>query len=291
MSGTAEAPIYQLYFSGLKGEDGTSGTVPTAEIEANTAARHTHDNKTVLDGITASNVSAWDNKSDFSGSYNDLTNKPTIPTVPTSLKNPYKLTFTGASTASYDGSSAVTVNIPTGGTAARIFTAQSDSSGNIMLDNGQTYDDLITAYEEGAPCYLQITGYPNVTYPALLPMYVYNSENNFVMFSATGTSDGTSILTLTATWYSSDDVVANLAYTESDAISLTAETGDSNAISLTAETESASGYTLPTATASVLGGVKIGAGVTISNGVISLDQDWLTTFIKSVIEDGSEVSY
>lgn len=269
--------------------ESSSGTVPTAEIEANTAARHTHDNKTVLDGITAAKVSAWDNKSDFSGSYNDLTNKPTIPTVPTSLKNPYKLTFTGTSTASYDGSSAVTVNIPTGG--AKIFTAQSDSSGNIMLNNGQTYDDLIIAYEAGTPCYLQITGYPNVTYPALLPMYVYNSENNFVMFSATGTSDGTSILTLTATWYSSDDVVANLAYTESDAISLTAETGDSNAISLTAETESASGYTLPTATASVLGGVKIGAGVTISNGVISLDQDWLTTFIKSVIEDGSEVSY
>ena len=49
-----------------------------------------------------------------SGSYNDLTNKPTIPTVPTALKNPNKLTFKGAVTAEYDGSAAVEVTIPEG---------------------------------------------------------------------------------------------------------------------------------------------------------------------------------
>ena len=49
-----------------------------------------------------------------SGSYNDLTNKPTIPTVPTALKNPNKLTFKGAVTAEYDGSTAVEVTIPEG---------------------------------------------------------------------------------------------------------------------------------------------------------------------------------
>lgn len=31
-------------------------------------------------GITQDNITSWNNKSDFSGSYNDLTNKPTIPT-------------------------------------------------------------------------------------------------------------------------------------------------------------------------------------------------------------------
>lgn len=30
-------------------------------------------------GITSSDITSWDNKSDFSGDYNDLTNKPTIP--------------------------------------------------------------------------------------------------------------------------------------------------------------------------------------------------------------------
>jgi len=31
--------------------------------------------------VTASEKSTWNNKSDFSGDYNDLTNKPTIPTI------------------------------------------------------------------------------------------------------------------------------------------------------------------------------------------------------------------
>ena len=39
---------------------------------------HTHENKEVLDGITSDKVTYWDNKSDFSGSYNDLNDKPTI---------------------------------------------------------------------------------------------------------------------------------------------------------------------------------------------------------------------
>lgn len=42
---------------------------------------HNHSNKSVLDGITSDKVSEWDNKSEFSGNYNDLTNKPTIPSI------------------------------------------------------------------------------------------------------------------------------------------------------------------------------------------------------------------
>ena len=48
---------------------------------------HSHNNKTVLDGITSSKITSWDNKSNFSGSYNDLTNKPTIPTKTSQLTN------------------------------------------------------------------------------------------------------------------------------------------------------------------------------------------------------------
>lgn len=40
---------------------------------------HSHDNKSVLDEITSDKVTAWNNKSDFSGNYNDLSDKPTIP--------------------------------------------------------------------------------------------------------------------------------------------------------------------------------------------------------------------
>lgn len=48
-------------------------------IEANTTARHTHSNKSVLDDISSTDITNWNNKSNFSGSYEDLSNKPTIP--------------------------------------------------------------------------------------------------------------------------------------------------------------------------------------------------------------------
>lgn len=48
-----------------------------------------------------------------SGSYNDLSNKPTIPTVPDSLKNPNALTISlnGTSQGAYDGSAVKNINI------------------------------------------------------------------------------------------------------------------------------------------------------------------------------------
>ena len=48
---------------------------------------HNHSNKSVLDGITSTNITNWNNKSNFSGNYNDLTNKPTIPTKTSQLAN------------------------------------------------------------------------------------------------------------------------------------------------------------------------------------------------------------
>lgn len=42
---------------------------------------HNHSNKTVLDTITEQIVSEWNNKSEFSGDYDDLTNKPNIPSI------------------------------------------------------------------------------------------------------------------------------------------------------------------------------------------------------------------
>lgn len=48
---------------------------------------HSHSNKTILDGITSAKITEWNNKSTFSGNYNDLTNKPTIPTVPTNISS------------------------------------------------------------------------------------------------------------------------------------------------------------------------------------------------------------
>ena len=57
------------------------------EILNDLSAVHSHTNKDVLDRITASDISAWNDKSDFSGSYNDLSDLPTIPTKLSDLKN------------------------------------------------------------------------------------------------------------------------------------------------------------------------------------------------------------
>lgn len=64
---------------GDKGEPGSDANVPTEEIEANSAARHSHFNKDVLDEVTEERVQSWDAKSDFDGDYNSLANKPEIP--------------------------------------------------------------------------------------------------------------------------------------------------------------------------------------------------------------------
>ena len=46
---------------------------------------HTHSNKDVLDTITQEKINGWEDH--FSGSYNDLTNKPTVPTKTSELIN------------------------------------------------------------------------------------------------------------------------------------------------------------------------------------------------------------
>lgn len=65
----------------------------------------------------------------FSGSYSDLSNKPNIPTVPDSVKNPHPLSINGKS---YDGSAATnvgTIGIAYGGTGAATAEAARTSLG------------------------------------------------------------------------------------------------------------------------------------------------------------------
>lgn len=66
-----------------------------------------------------------------SGSYNDLNNKPTIPTK---LPTPNALTFTGAVTGTWDGSAAKTVNIPSG-SSYTLPLASNRTRGGIKLSS------------------------------------------------------------------------------------------------------------------------------------------------------------
>lgn len=90
--------------TGINGHDGTS--VKNAEIVNNHLMITLDNGKTIDAGdisggtveevdpiftsspahnITNQDITNWNNKSDFSGDYDDLTNKPTIPTVPTNV--------------------------------------------------------------------------------------------------------------------------------------------------------------------------------------------------------------
>lgn len=132
-----------------------------------------------------------------SGNYNDLSNKPTIPTK---LPTPNVLTFTGAVTGTWDGSAAKTVNIPSG-SSYTLPLASNSIRGGIKLSSST----------QG--------GTPN---------------------GITTTSGRTYAVQVN----SSEQAVVNVPWTDTK-------------------------YTLPTASASTLGGVKVGSGLSISNGVLS----------------------
>lgn len=132
-----------------------------------------------------------------SGNYNDLSNKPTIPTK---LPTPNVLTFTGAVTGTWDGSAAKTVNIPSG-SSYTLPLASNNTRGGIKLSSST---------QGGTPN--GITTTPGRTYAVQV-----NSK---------------------------EQAVVNVPWTDTT-------------------------YTLPTASSSTLGGVKVGSGLSISNGVLS----------------------
>lgn len=109
---------YDALLASIKSSD-----VPTVDINANTAARHTHANKAAIDGITgqvtADKVDAPDHATDLVqyGAFQIAANRiiSQIPTVPTALKNPNALTINlGGITVDYDGSMPVNITIDDG---------------------------------------------------------------------------------------------------------------------------------------------------------------------------------
>ena len=90
VSGNRAYPGMAVYVLEEQKEYRYTGT-EWVEILNDLSAVHEHTNKDVLDGITALDISAWNAKSDFSGSYNDLTDKPTIPTNVSQLTNDLSL--------------------------------------------------------------------------------------------------------------------------------------------------------------------------------------------------------
>lgn len=127
---TKEEVVDALEYTPAKASD-----IPTTDISANTAARHSHSNKDVLDNIAEiTSISGGAVTDDANALVTkevlDATSQLITEEFPSELKNPYALTFTGAASGVYDGSSAVTINIPSGGSSVTVDSALSATSEN-----------------------------------------------------------------------------------------------------------------------------------------------------------------
>ncbi|MDR3925448.1 MAG: hypothetical protein Q3X47_03820 [Dorea sp.] len=87
--------------------------------------------------VTDAEKQSWNDKSNFSGNYEDLKGKPTIPTVPTTLPNPKALTIMyGGKAHTYDGNEAIAITIKTGG-IERIEKLATDTT--VILEPNKLY--------------------------------------------------------------------------------------------------------------------------------------------------------
>jgi hypothetical protein len=132
---------------GEKGEKGNPGEgIPTGGTSGQVLAKNTNNDYdahwinlpttggessvTIDDTLTKSGVAA-----DAKATGDQI--KKVKETIPTALKNPKPLTFTGAVTAEYDGAGAVTVSIPEGASTLRIEKTSSDTTAE--LDPNKLY--------------------------------------------------------------------------------------------------------------------------------------------------------
>lgn len=111
------------------------GALPSTTVIPSKLSELTADDE--HETVTKEEKQAWNNKSDFSGNYEDLQGKPTIPTVPTTLPNPQFLTITyGGKEYTYDGSEAIAITIETGG-IERIEKLSTDTT--VTLEPNKLY--------------------------------------------------------------------------------------------------------------------------------------------------------
>ena len=96
-------------------------------------------------------------KSDFSGDYNDLSNRPVIPSR---LPSPHPISFSGnvKETASYDGSQTVEIEIPVPQPPEPLKPATTTELGGVIADQA-TEQDIIPA-RIGTDSRLYVPAYP-----------------------------------------------------------------------------------------------------------------------------------
>ena len=210
-----------------------------------------------------------------SGSYNDLSNKPTIPT---SLPTPNSLTFTGATTGTWNGSAAKTVNIPTYSNAstssAGLMSASDKSKLNGIAGGAEVNQNAFSNVVVGSTTIaadsktdtLTLTAGSNIT---LTP----NATNDSITISASGSSYSPPL----ASNSTRGGIKLSSSAQGGTPNGITTTSGRTYAVQVNSSEQAVvnvpwtdTTYTLPAATSSVLGGVKIGNGLNINSGVLSV---------------------
>ena len=210
-----------------------------------------------------------------SGSYNDLSNKPTIPT---SLPTPNSLTFTGATTGTWNGSAAKTVNIPIYSNAstssAGLMSASDKSKLNGIASgaevNQNAFSNVVvgntTIAADSKTDTLTLTAGSNIT---LTP----NATNDSITISASGSSYSLPL----ASNSTRGGIKLSSSTQGGTPNGITTTSGRTYAVQVNSNEQAVvnvpwtdTTYTLPAATSSVLGGVKIGNGLNINSGVLSV---------------------
>ena len=209
-----------------------------------------------------------------SGSYNDLSNKPTIPT---SLPTPNSLTFTGATTGTWNGSSAKTVNIPTYSNASTSSAGLMSTSDKSKLNgiasgaevNQNAFSNVVvgstTIAADSKTDTLTLTAGSNIT---LTP----NATNDSITISASGSSYSLPL----ASNSTRGGIKLSSSTQGGTPNGITTTSGRTYAVQVNSSEQAVvnvpwtdTTYSLPTASATTLGGVKVGSGLAISNGVLS----------------------
>ncbi len=142
-SGITSGEVQSMIDASISGKANTSAV--TAVDDALTA--HTADTTV---HVTSADKTAWNAKSDFSGSYNDLTDKPTIPTVPTNVSD-----FTNDAGYITSGEAATQIEAATSGKAdtsavtASIAAAVSGKQDTLIAGSGITISGNVISSEGG----------------------------------------------------------------------------------------------------------------------------------------------
>ena len=209
--------------------------------KANAADLTSHTGNTTIH-ITANERNAWNAKSNFSGNYNDLTNKPTIPSIDGLATEVYVDTQIGAIDIPNTLSDLATDSIH------RLVTDAEKATWNAKSNFSGSYNDL--------------TNKPSIPSISGLATETYVDE---AVSSKANTSHTHTIANITNLQNTLDGKAAS-GHTHGEATATTAGLmSASDKAKLNGIASGANAYTLPTAS-STLGGVKTTSTVTSTSG-------------------------